>query len=484
MSTPQRIGREKRASSAIVGHCVLHDGTCFRHERDRPLTKPRKQSLRDRDPVIAAELDEGASGFAADEVSCGASTVLAVWTCGQGHTYCATPNSRTNVRGGTGCGICASKRPTLEHNLAAVAPDLAEEWDVLRNGGLSPNQVLPQSNKRFWWACPVADDHVWKASPNNRYGRDSGCPMCSGQLPSSTNNLTLHTRLMSEWDCTGNRGIDPESITRGNSSIELSWVCSLHPSLHRPWKALAFKRVGGSGCPSCAGHVVTETNSLAALRPDLAAELDPTLVPFKTADEVSIGMNDNVWWRCPVWPDAHSWAASPNARTSGDTGCPNCNLPGSSKQEVRIAYELANVLDFDPTVHKVPFESESGAPRGLVDMVAPRLRLVVEFDGSYWHSKPGAEERDRLKAEGLRAAGWTVVRIREEPLTALSDSDVVVPVRSTTHETVVRVLLKLSQLDVLDVGTANSYARLGRLQAAPAAEKAIQDRLATKSNRR
>ena len=122
MSTPQRIGREKRAPSAIVGDCVLHDGTCFRHERDRPLTKPRKQSLRDRDPVIAAELDEGASGFAADEASCGASTVLAVWTCGQGHTYCATPNSRTNVRGGTGCGICASKRPTLEHNLAAVAP--------------------------------------------------------------------------------------------------------------------------------------------------------------------------------------------------------------------------------------------------------------------------------------------------------------------------------------------------------------------------
>ena len=57
MSTPQRIGREKRASSAIVGDCVLHDGTCFRHERDRPLTKPRKQSLRDRDPIIAAQLD-------------------------------------------------------------------------------------------------------------------------------------------------------------------------------------------------------------------------------------------------------------------------------------------------------------------------------------------------------------------------------------------------------------------------------------------
>ncbi|MCK9874176.1 endonuclease domain-containing protein [Nocardiopsis dassonvillei] len=59
------------------------------------------------------------------------------------------------------------------------------------------------------------------------------------------------------------------------------------------------------------------------------------------------------------------------------------------------------------------------------DMVWPDHRLIVEFDGSFWHRE--AEGRDREKAERLRESGWRVVRAREFPLALLGGDDVSVP---------------------------------------------------------
>ncbi len=42
--------------------------------------------------------------------------------------------------------------------------------------------------------------------------------------------------------------------------------------------------------------------------------------------------------------------------------------------------------------------------------------VVVEFDGRYWHARPGAADRDRRKSEAIRGAGYTLIRVREEPL--------------------------------------------------------------------
>jgi len=61
------------------------------------------------------------------------------------------------------------------------------------------------------------------------------------------------------------------------------------------------------------------------------------------------------------------------------------------------------------------------------DIVDHARRLIVEFDGSYWHA--GSERTDKSKSTHLRKAGWTVIRVREAPLEKLHDTDVVVPFR-------------------------------------------------------
>ena len=69
-------------------------------------------------------------------------------------------------------------------------------------------------------------------------------------------------------------------------------------------------------------------------------------------------------------------------------------------------------------------------------------RLVVEFDGSYWHSaaaNPSAPKRDLRKTAEIRKQGWTVVRVRESPLSPVGAQDLIVPFACTGSDLSTRV---------------------------------------------
>lgn len=465
MARPVTVGRENWAKRPLMRPCTRQGGSCEAHGR-RPQKPPKGASLADRAPQVAALLDPDASGFTAAEISAGSSTVPAVWRCEMGgHTWCATPNALTNAAHPSRCSICAGKVVIPSTSLAAIAPWLAAQWHAEENGEATPETVSPQDNRHYHWRCPVGDDHRWLASPNNRYGKGSGCPMCSGRLASSTNNLTLYPHLTLEWDDEANKaaGLRPERLTRG-SKPKVQWVCS-KDSDHR-WPDSVSHRTAGRGCPFCSGNRVTALNSLAANAPNFADQLDVRLTG-RTADEIAVSSNERVWWRCPVEPAEHVWAAQPNNRVRWQQGCPFCFTPGTSAQELRLAYELATVLPFDPEQHNVPLRHEK------VDMIVPGVRLIVEFDGSYWHRDN--QDGDREKSVALGQAGWTVVRVREEPLALLHPThDVQVPLLAPPQQAAAIVLAHLAGLGLIRAEAAETYASRGVPQNAGAAEDALR----------
>src|SRR5262249_62399426 len=83
-------------------------------------------------------------------------------------------------------------------------------------------------------------------------------------------------------------------------------------------------RTNGGGCPFCSGNLVSVTNSLASLQPDVAVQWHPTKNGNLTAAQVTSKSHKNVWWKCPNGPD-HEWEAPPSSRTVlGGGGCPFC----------------------------------------------------------------------------------------------------------------------------------------------------------------
>lgn len=96
------------------------------------------------------------------------------WKCSEGHEWQAIVNDRSN---GTGCPYCAGQKVIKGYNdLQTVNPTLAKEWNYEKNNGLTPVDVMPNSNKKAWWKC--SKGHEWQATPANR-NNGSGCPYCA-----------------------------------------------------------------------------------------------------------------------------------------------------------------------------------------------------------------------------------------------------------------------------------------------------------------
>ncbi|MGW1341387.1 zinc-ribbon domain-containing protein [Kribbella sp. NPDC002412] len=336
---------------------------------------------------------------------------------------------------------------------------LAAEFDSAVNHPLTPQQVAQQSNTKVHWVCEFG--HRWRASPNNRVGKGSGCPDCGGYRVNDGNRLSLQCpdkTLLEQWDYERN-DLTPDDFSVG-SHKRVWWTCPAAED-HR-WSASIDKRVNGRNCPFCSGKRVSSTNRLSVHRPDIAAQLDTTRSGF-TAEEVSVASVRVGVWNCGINENHPPWPAPVSRRTGGwvrkGAGCPSCRLAQVSVQELRLKAELATVLPIDETRRSV----KDAAGRVVkVDMVAEDdrrgLRLILEFDGVWWHSKPRSAARDADKADRLRRAGWTVVRVREAELERLDpEFDLVVDPQMAPEEAAVQVLQHLVALRIVEPAEADAY---------------------------
>lgn len=104
------------------------------------------------------------------------SNKYAFWKCQCGYRWRAKISNRYN---GRSCPCCARKIVVPGINdLATTHPDLAKEWDYIRNGDLTPDKVLYGTAQRVYWLC--SEGHSYSATINHRSGvNGTGCPKCN-----------------------------------------------------------------------------------------------------------------------------------------------------------------------------------------------------------------------------------------------------------------------------------------------------------------
>ena len=365
------------------------------------------------------------------------------WKCPKGpdHEWSATTKDRTF--GNRGCPQCRGLQPSVTNRLDILFPDVAKLWHPTKNSQLTPQQVVAGSNKKYWWKCPKGPDHEWvQQSAVVTYG-GGGCPCCSGYQASITNSLAnLYPQLADEWHPTKNGQLTPQQVVAG-SHKKYWWKCPKGPD--HEWQGIVRNRAAHShGCPFCRCLKVSVTNSLHSLFPAMAEEWHPTKNGSLTPHDVVAGSNTPYWWQCKVAVD-HEWPVSPNQRTYFNTKCPFCNIAPRSKQEIRLAFELAHHIPIDHEFHKI----KTAKRLWDVDICSPDLKIVIEFDGSYFHAEKA--EKDRAKAKNLRRNGWRVVRVREAPLKKLSKWNVVIPTNADAHEAALLVLEHLQSVLDMDI---------------------------------
>ena len=135
-----------------------------------------KNDLKSINPVLAKEWNYAKNGSISPEDYSANTPKKVWWKCSNGHEWQARISHRHD---GSGCPYCSGRYAVKgESDLQTVNPSLAKEWNYERNNGLTPEDVLPNSNKKVWWKCN--EGHEWQATIYNR-SNGRGCPECAKQ---------------------------------------------------------------------------------------------------------------------------------------------------------------------------------------------------------------------------------------------------------------------------------------------------------------
>jgi len=153
------------------------------------------------------------------------------------------------IHSGRGCSVCVGRQVGLSNCLATRRPDWISEWHSTKNGNLTPWDITENYSKEVWWQCENNPKHIWNISPNGRSHHDSGCPYCSGRLPSEDYNLLIiNPKLCEEWNYEKNNCNIPEQYCPSSGDY-VWWKCK---KCGYEWMAKISNRKNGRGCPECA----------------------------------------------------------------------------------------------------------------------------------------------------------------------------------------------------------------------------------------
>lgn len=320
----------------------VHGSGCRKCNSEKPPAL--EESLLLTEPSIAAEWHPTKNGALTPKDVARQSNRKVWWKCVKNHEWETTVNHRTN---GRKCPFCLGRKPSNEHSLSSQYPNLALEWHPSKNGDLTPDNVTPKSHKKVWWLCRKGHEFqttVYRASGTN-------CPYCCGQKATTDNCVaTLFPQLLDEWDYTKNINISPEDVTP-SSNKKVWWKCKSKGHL---WQATVHHRVLGTGCPACAGKMVTIDNCLATINPTLSSEWhnnkNGTLIP----GDVTPYSNKKVWWLCSK---GHEYEASISNRSRGNS-CPFCSSHRASPENnlAVINPDVAGEWDYSKNSPLIPYD--------------------------------------------------------------------------------------------------------------------------------
>lgn len=262
----------------------------------------------------------------------------------------------------------------------------ANEWNYIRNSGVSPDSIAANSNHLIWWTCEKG--HDYQMSPSQRM-TGANCPICAGrrvlagindlesQYPNISqewhykkntqkpNEVYAKTKKRVWWICQQghewqtsvcNRTVHMSNcpvcgekrIMKGVNDLEtvapeflLLWNYEkntflpsqvgrgshvrvwLKCSLGHEWQGSICDEIKRKGCPVCSGKVlVSGTNDLLSRFPSLKEEWN---YQKNSVDPRQIGISSKykAWWVCSTC--GHEWQAFVSNRTHHSSGCPKCS---------------------------------------------------------------------------------------------------------------------------------------------------------------
>jgi len=303
-----------------------------------------------------------------------------------------------------------AEKARWQRTSVADVPALAAAWA----DDADPRRVtvVGRGLEAYRFKCP--NGHTPRVRP--LLFLDNGCPYCRANQSAANNRHYLadtDPEVASQWHPNLNGKLTPETVL-WNSKRDVWWRadCCGHEWREPVRDRNKYQRWR---CPNCR----TILDSLAWHDPGLAAEWSSTnpLTAWQLRPTASTPFVPQ--WVCSINPE-HVWTA-PRASRSHGADCPECRQTGKSR--VELGYHTAAAATFGDARSGVPLRDKAFTSRSVwsadITVEAGERKVVIEYDGSYWHSPAAKRLIDERKSRDLLAAGYVVVRLREDDLPPL-----------------------------------------------------------------
>ena len=273
--------------------------------------------LRSAAPHLVNELNPALNGGLAAEDISASSTLKLAWTCARGHTYVATPASRTTTN--STCPVC-TKRVVVAgvNDLATTNRMLASEFHPSEYPRRATVMVAAGSTTNILWLC--AEGHSFRA-PIAARAAGQNCPTCTtaAKHASARSLMESHPDIAKQWHPTRNYPRSPADYVHGSRNLAW-WVCD---DGHEYSQRIERRTVAGNGCPICSRQKVSAAvDSLDTTTPILTLEWHPTRNKRKASETMSI--KKPYIWKCLAKGHEHMQTVDQRRKS---LGCPLCPQP-------------------------------------------------------------------------------------------------------------------------------------------------------------
>ena len=150
---------------------------------------------------------------------------VVAWRCPDEHHPFRYTLQDLQRRGGR-CPVCTHRQLVPGVNdLQTLNPDVAEEFSLALNGGVTPDQVWPATPLSYLWVCR-RNGHVYRCSPRERTVLGIGCTKCTGRQiePGETDLGTVKPAVSARWHAFANGTLTPADVHPG-SPRRVYWTC-------------------------------------------------------------------------------------------------------------------------------------------------------------------------------------------------------------------------------------------------------------------
>jgi|GEM_PF-4828681 len=344
------------------------------------------------------------------------------------HIWKSTINSKTSSN--QGCPFCNSFKTNLLNSVVLIGGDSLKNWDKEKNGDVDLyTKSITSDMESFYWKCNKSPDHSRKSSIRNVCFNFLDCSFCTNKGLSLTSSLAISNGFKHTLRYSHKNKIPLYEVVYG-SGTSAWFTCEKSPD-HELYGQVNHKMSGRAKCKFCYPNDrnVSISDALAIMADKSILQNFDKQKNKETLFDFRIGSKEEVFFKCPNNIKHKSFL-----KIISDVTNPNKNrvlCPTCSKTKDGVNKYIYSFLKKRHISVKKEAKIENttslkwGSKHLFVDVLAKveRKRIVIEFDGSYWHDKKF--KTDQRKTDILVKLGYRVLRIRHTSSKKIHNCEVI-----------------------------------------------------------